>query len=55
MLNKGRNCYNKYQNIGNKSQQNPRRHVYCLNCRIVLMPFTFNNGEILHVSTREQL
>ena len=48
------NSYTKNYNIANKFRQNPRRRVYCFDCKIPLRSFTFNSVEILHVSTTEQ-
>ena len=32
------NSYNKNYNIANKLRQNPRRHVYCFDCKKALRP-----------------
>ena len=41
------NSYNKNYKIVNQFRQNPRRYVYCFDCKMALRPFTFSKGAIL--------
>ena len=40
------NSYNKNYNIANNFKINPRQHVYCFDCKIVLRAFIFNYGSL---------